>query len=322
MNILITGGAGSFGQALVKYLLQNRTVEKYGHKYFYDKIIIYSRDEHKQEQMRQKFSTYVGYDSLRFLIGDIRDKARLQLAIQDATTIVHAAALKVVPTGEADPMEFIKTNVIGTQNLIECCLNTYNKGSHLKVMMLSTDKAVHPINLYGASKLCAEKLLLAANNIHGEYGPRFSVVRYGNVAGSNGSVIPLFGKYVKEGLSLPVTDSAMTRFYLELSEAVEFTLNSIQKMNGGEVFVPNMPSFRVMDLAKAFYNESKQLAKDHDYLIRQVGIRPGEKLHERILSDYEIELPQYRGIPASSDKNNTFLTIEDLRTRLIEMGML
>lgn len=316
MNILITGGTGSFGQACVEYLLKNATVEQYGNKYYYDKIIIYSRSEQRQEEMRQKFMKYIGHDSLRFLIGDIRDKARLQLAMVDADVIIHAAALKVVPTGESDPIEFVKTNVIGTQNLIECCLNAYNKGAHLKVMMLSTDKAVHPINLYGATKLCAEKLFLAANNIHGEFGPRFSVVRYGNVAGSNGSVIPLFAKCIKEKIALPVTDYSMTRFYLEINEAIEFTLNSISKMQGGEVFIPNMPSFRINDLVTAFYSNGDYTYYDSNI----IGIRPGEKLHERILSDYEIDLPQYKGIPASSDQNETFLNVNDLKIKLKEMG--
>lgn len=297
-NILITGGSGSFGNACVKHLLAN---DHFG------KIIIYSRDEHKQEAMREKFNND---GRLRFFIGDVRDKDRLFLALNTVDTVIHAAALKIVPLAESNPMEYVKTNVFGTQNLIDCCL--LHAGAIEKIIMLSTDKAVHPLNLYGATKLCAEKLVLASNNIHGpRHSPKFSVVRYGNVCNSNGSVIPLFAKCVKEGKLLPVTDSYMTRFWLELEEAVEFTLNSLAKAKGGEVFVPNMPSMRIMDLVEAFGHR-------HTY----IGIRPGEKLHEQILTDSESELEIYKNIPKNSGTNNTFLTVNHIRDRLKAWGML
>lgn len=291
MNLLITGGTGSFGQALVKYLLA---------KELYDKIVIYSRDEHKQELMKEKFKS----DKLRFLIGDVRDKDRLQLAVDNAHDIVHTAALKIVPNAEYDPFEYIKTNIMGSQNLIECAINHKLIGydgatTYPKVIALSTDKAVSPLNLYGATKLTMEKLFIAANNIRGQYGPKFSVVRYGNVFGSNGSVMPLFKRMKEMGAPIPVTDYRMTRFFITLEEAVEFTMNSLNKMQGGEMFIPNMPSFKIIDLASCF-----------DSQITEIGIRPGEKLHE------EIEIGR------SSEHNDVWLSQNDLRAQLRDMGVL
>lgn len=285
MNLLITGGTGSFGQALVKYLLQ---------KELYDKIVIYSRDEHKQEQMRERFNS----DKLRFLIGDVRDKDRLYMAMNGINHVIHTAALKIVPSAEADPFEYVKTNVMGSQNLIEVCW--LHSTSVSKVMALSTDKATSPINLYGATKLTMEKLMIAANNINGynKY-PHFSVVKYGNVANSNGSVIPLFKRMKEMNAPMPITDIRMSRFWLKLEEAVEFTMNSLNKMQGGETFIPDMPSFRVIDLAKCFSDE-----------ITEIGIRPGEKLHE------EIEIGR------SSENNDVWMSATDLDLQLREMGAL
>ncbi len=282
MNLLITGGTGSFGQALVKYLLQ---------KDLYDKIVIYSRDEHKQEQMKEKFNS----DRLRFLIGDVRDKDRLYMAMNGINHIVHTAALKIVPSAEYNPFEYVKTNIMGSQNLIEVCW--LHSKSVSKVIALSTDKATSPINLYGATKLTMEKLMLAANNIN-EY-PHFSLVKYGNVAGSNGSVIPLFKRMKDMGAPMPITDKRMTRFWITLEEAVEFTMNSLDKMKGRETFIPDMPSFRVIDLAKCFSDE-----------ITEIGIRPGEKLHE------EIEIGR------SSENNDVWMSATDLDLQLREMGVL
>jgi len=308
MNILILGGTGSFGHGAVEYLLKNKTVEKYGHKYFYDKICIYSRDEHKQELMQHKFND----SRLRFWLGDVRDKDRLQMAVNDATHIIHAAALKIVPSAEYSPFEYIKTNVLGSQNLIDCCLNSPIAPSGWpKVIALSTDKAVMPINLYGATKLCMEKMFFAANNIRGEYGPKFSVVRYGNVCGSNGSVIPLFARLKKEGEPLQITDIAMTRFWLRLEEAVEFTFNSLNKMQGNELFIPNMPSFRVLELAKAF-----------GHMYQFSGIRPGEKIHENLFTEDECEKYNISTLPKSSGENNVWMSVKDIKTELKEMGYL
>jgi len=280
MNILITGGTGSFGQALTEKLLS-------GNKY--QKIGIYSRCEHKQEQMKNRFKD----ERLRFFIGDVRDKERLALAIRDYEIIVHAAALKIVPSAEYNPFEYIKTNVLGAQNLVDCCVTPATSYGGIlslkKVIALSTDKAVHPINLYGATKLCAEKIFNAANNIRGPHGPKFSVVRYGNVANSNGSVIPLFMQQIKELKQLTITDDSMTRFWITLDEAVNFVLQCIERMYGGETFVPDMPSFRVKDLAMVMmgnYPPEKQWCE-------VIGIRPGEKLHEEIITQEELQNTDY-----------------------------
>lgn len=270
MNILITGGTGSLGQALVAKLLPLPT---------YQKIIVYSRDEHKQEQLKIKLKDH---PKLRFFIGDIRDKERLMLALNNVDQVIHTAALKIVPTAEYNPFEAIKTNVLGTQNLIDSCI--YHKDVVRKIIFVSTDKAVSPINLYGATKLCAEKLIIAANNIHGPHGPKFSVVRYGNVANSNGSVIPLFKEQIKNNQQLTITDDRMTRFYITLDEAATFVLQSLERMYGAETFVPEMPSFKIKDLALTMmenYPPEKQWCTT-------VGIRPGEKLHEEIITKEEL----------------------------------
>jgi len=281
VNILITGGTGSFGQALTaKLLTMNR----------WNKIGIYSRDEHKQDLMNKKFNN----PKLRFLLGDIRDKDRLTLAIRDYDTIVHAAALKIVPSAEYNPFEYIKTNIMGAQNLVDAAVNGYNIVPYgaQKVIALSTDKAVHPINLYGATKLCAEKIFNAANNIRGPHGPKFSVVRYGNVANSNGSVIPLFMQQLKENKQLTITDDSMTRFWITLDQAVDFVLGCIDRMYGGETFVPDMPAFNIKDLAMvmmASYPPERQWCE-------VIGIRPGEKLHEEIITEQELCNTDYDGL--------------------------
>lgn len=254
-NILITGGTGSFGKKFIKILLD---------KYKPNKVIVYSRDELKQFEMGQVYNE----PCMRYFIGDVRDKERLSLAMKDVDYVVHAAALKQVPAAEYNPMECIKTNIMGAQNVIDACMANNVE----KVIALSTDKAANPINLYGATKLASDKLFTAANNIVGTGRTRFSVVRYGNVVGSRGSVVPFFKGLIERGATeLPVTDERMTRFWLKLEDGVEFVLKSFQRMQGGEIFIPKIPSMRILDLAKAIAPEAK---------IRIIGIRPGEKLHE------------------------------------------
>lgn len=254
-NILITGGTGSFGKKFVQVLLE---------KYRPRKIVVYSRDELKQFEMQQMFHD----SSMRYFIGDVRDYARLERAMYQIDYVVHAAALKQVPAAEYNPMECIKTNVGGAQNVIDAAISCDVK----KVIALSTDKAANPVNLYGATKLCSDKLFTAANSLVGDRPIRFSVVRYGNVVGSRGSVVPLFKHLVKSGAKeLPITDERMTRFWLRLRDGVEFVLKSFYRMQGGEIFIPKIPSMHIVDLAKAIAP---------DLPIRIIGIRPGEKLHE------------------------------------------
>lgn len=254
-NILITGGTGSFGKKFIQILLE---------KYKPNKVIVYSRDELKQFEMGQVYNA----PCMRYFIGDVRDKERLSLAMKDVDYVVHAAALKQVPAAEYNPMECIKTNIMGAQNVIDACMANDVE----KVIALSTDKAANPINLYGATKLASDKLFTAANNIVGQGRTRFSVVRYGNVVGSRGSVVPFFKGLIERGATeLPVTDERMTRFWLKLEDGVEFVLKSFQRMQGGEIFIPKIPSMRILDLAKAIAPEAK---------IKIIGIRPGEKLHE------------------------------------------
>ncbi len=256
-TILITGGTGSFGKCFVKTVLTRFNPRK---------IIVYSRDELKQFEMQQQFSAY--QHKLRFFIGDVRDKDRLYLALRDVDIVVHAAALKQVPAAEYNPLECIKTNIIGAENVIENCLLR----SVSKVIALSTDKAANPINLYGATKLCSDKLFVAGNNLSGDKPVRFSVVRYGNVAGSRGSVVPFFKRLIAEGATeLPITDAEMTRFWITLDEGVLFVLASLTRMHGGETFVPKIPSIRITDLASALAPQLPQ---------KVIGIRPGEKIHE------------------------------------------
>ena len=260
-SILITGGTGSFGRAFVRSTLaRNPNIKR---------LVIYSRDELKQYEMAQMFSEKL-YPGLRYFIGDVRDEARLQRALEGIDVVVHAAALKQVPAAEYNPFECIKTNVLGAQNLIEACLSNGVQ----RVVALSTDKAAAPINLYGATKLCSDKLFIAANNITGNRDLRFSVVRYGNVMGSRGSVIPFFLERRKSGV-LPVTDPRMTRFNISLQEGVDLVLWAIDNAWGGEVLVPKIPSYRITDVANAVAPECRQ---------EIVGIRPGEKIHEEMIT--------------------------------------
>ena len=261
-NIIITGGTGSFGKELTKFLLT-----KYKK---INKLIIFSRDELKQYEMAKNLDKNK-HRCLRFLLGDIRDKERLSRALQDVDYVFHAAALKQVDTAEYNPFEFIKTNIIGSNNLIEACLDNSVK----KVLALSTDKASSPVNLYGATKLCADKLFTSANNIVGKKDLCFSVLRYGNVLHSRGSILPLIIERLKKNKSFKITDKRMTRFNIELKEAIEMSLETMKNMLGGEIFVPKLKSYKVLDLVKALDRNNK---------IEIIGIRPGEKLHEEMIS--------------------------------------
>ena len=255
-SILITGGTGSFGHRYVSTLLQQYNLKR---------LVIYSRDELKQYEMAMKFQ---GHENvMRFFIGDVRDASRLREATRGIDIIIHAAAIKHVPIAEYNPMECIKTNIYGAENVIQAALDN----SVEYVMALSTDKAANPINLYGATKLASDKLFVAANNMSGGR-TKFAVVRYGNVVGSRGSVVPFFKKLIKEGAdSLPITHKDMTRFWITLQQGVDFVLKCMERMDGGEIFVPKIPSVRIVDLAKAMAP---------DLPIKTIGIRPGEKLHE------------------------------------------
>jgi UDP-N-acetylglucosamine 4,6-dehydratase len=256
-SILITGGTGSLGKALIAKLLTTRV----------RRIAIISRDELKQHDLRQQFKD----ERLRWFVGDIRDSDRLLRAFHGVDFIVHAAALKQVDTGEYNPTEFIQTNIFGSQNVIDAAI----KAGVKKVVALSTDKASSPINLYGATKLTADKLFIAANNFSHSYGTTFSVVRYGNVMGSRGSVIPYWKYLASQDLPLPVTDKRMTRFWISIDSAVTFVLESLESMNGGELFVPKIPSMKIIDLATAVSPNVE---------IVEIGMRPGEKLHEEMIS--------------------------------------
>jgi UDP-N-acetylglucosamine 4,6-dehydratase len=312
-TILITGGTGSFGKAFVSNLLKNHDPKK---------VIVFSRDELKQFEMKNQ----VREDSrLRFFIGDIRDKDRLMRAFSNVDYIVHAAALKQVDTGEYNPHEFIRTNIIGSQNVVDAALDSGVK----KVIALSTDKASSPINLYGATKLTADKLFTASNVYGTNSQTSFSVVRYGNVMGSRGSIIPVFKELAEKGLEIPITDKRMTRFWITIEQAVSFVQESFREMSGGELFVPIIPSMKITDLARALAPNSK---------IKEIGIRPGEKLHEEMISSDDsrrtikqankyiifpisaewnyIEplgetLPE--GFSYRSDTNDLWLTIEDIK---------
>lgn len=270
-SVLITGGTGSFGKKFVEVLLKRQPDIR--------RVVIYSRDELKQFEMAQTFSRSE-YPNLRFFIGDVRDESRLRLAMENVDTVIHAAALKQVPTAEYNPFECIKTNVIGAQNVIEAAMATGVKN----VVALSTDKAAAPINLYGATKLCSDKLFIAANNIRGKRDLKFSVVRYGNVMGSRGSVIPFFMEKRKTGV-LPITDLGMTRFNISLEEGVDMVFFALENALGGEIFVPKIPSYRIKEVAEA-------IGPDCEHPV--VGIRPGEKLHEEMIT--------------SSDSQNTIET--------------
>lgn len=319
-SILITGGTGSFGHQFIETLLERYTPSR---------IVVFSRDELKQFEMQQRFPQPV----MRFFLGDVRDAARLRQAMRGIDYVVHAAALKQVPAAEYNPMECIKTNIHGAENVIAAALDNEVK----RVIALSTDKAANPANLYGATKLCSDKLFVAANNIAGGHATRFAVVRYGNVVGSRGSVVPVFKQMLAQGAKeLPVTDRRMTRFWITLEQGIEFVIRSFERMYGGEIFVPKIPSMRILDLVES-------LAPGMP--IKDIGIRPGEKLHEIMcpsddshltleFADHFVICPSIRfikqadyttnalgetgmevkeGFDYSSGTNPHFLTVEELR---------
>ena len=298
-SILLTGGTGSFGRAFTKEILKRCPTLK--------RLVIFSRDELKQFEMAQEFPKEK-YPAIRFFLGDVRDQQRLKRALEGIDTVVHAAALKQVPAAEYNPFEFIKTNIMGAQNLIEACLDAKVK----RVVALSTDKAAAPVNLYGATKLCSDKLFIAANNFRGERDIRFSVVRYGNVMGSRGSVIPFFLEKAKEGV-LPITHPDMTRFNILLEEGVDMVLWALENAMGTEIFVPKIPSYRITDVAKAVAPNCK---------IEVVGIRPGEKLHEEMITTsdsattidigpYYVILPINNGVKKRYMKERNALAVPD-----------
>ncbi|HUN52565.1 MAG TPA: UDP-N-acetylglucosamine 4,6-dehydratase (inverting) [Candidatus Sulfotelmatobacter sp.] len=263
-SVLITGATGSFGREFVRRLLRAAKPRR---------LIVFSRDEMKQFEMRNEFEPLDAKGVLRFFIGDVRDQSRLELALRGVETVIHAAALKQVPTAEYNPFECIHTNVLGAEHVVQSALRCGVE----RVVALSTDKAASPINLYGASKLASDKIFIAANNLSGADGARFAVVRYGNVVGSRGSVIPFFKRLAAEGAdSLPITDPRMTRFWITLPSAAEFVASCLGSMHGGEIFVPKIPSMKVVDLATAIAPGLKH---------RIVGIRPGEKLHEVMITE-------------------------------------
>ena len=320
-NVLVTGGTGSFGQKFVEIALRD---------YDPQKIIIFSRDELKQFEMQQKF----GKDSrMRYFLGDVRDKERLNRAFDDVDIVIHAAALKQIPAAEYNPFEAIKTNVIGAENVIEAAIDCGVKN----VIALSTDKAANPVNLYGATKLCSDKLFVAGNSYVGEQDTSFSVVRYGNVVGSRGSVIPYFLEQRSNG-KIPITDIRMTRFWITLEQGVRFVLDSLHRMSRGEIFVPKLPSMKVADLAMVIAPECEQ---------EIVGIRPGEKLHEVMITeedarhtfefrDYYVIVPQFRwwkrencqngqalpdGFIYSSDRNDWWLSEAEIKEIVQDMSL-
>ena len=289
-RILITGGTGSLGKKLVEIILKRYPDVK--------RLVIFSRDELKQFEMSQQYSEQ-DYPCIRYFLGDIRDVQRLKRAFEGIDIVIHAAALKQVPAAEYNPFEFIKTNVLGAQNIIDAVLDNNVQ----TVVALSTDKAAAPINLYGATKLCSDKLFVAANNIKGNHNVRFSVVRYGNVMGSRGSVIPFFMNKKKEGV-LPITDEGMTRFNISLEEGVEMVLYAAEHAVGGEIFVPKIPSYRILDVAKAIAPEAK---------LKINGIRPGEKLHEEMITSSDsfntIDLgPYFAILPQGNNKLQEYYT--------------
>lgn len=312
--VLITGGTGSFGKQFIETVLREDAPRK---------LIVFSRDEVKQYDMHQRFGEQQ-YPCMRYFIGDVRDKDRLYRAMDGVDIVIHAAALKQVPTAEYNPIEVIKTNVMGAANIIDAAIDRNVE----KVIALSTDKAANPINLYGATKLCSDKLFVAANGYSGRHGTRFSVVRYGNVMGSRGSVIPFFQQMRGTGV-LPVTDPKMTRFWITLEQAVKFVVMSLQRMQGGEIFVPKIPSMNIIDLARAIAPECR---------FDVVGVRPGEKLHETMVPEDDARntveyddcfvirpasangraytnggKPCPEGFRYSSDNNSNWLTVEELQ---------
>lgn len=296
-SILITGGTGSFGKKMTKMLLKNYPE--------IEKIVIYSRDEFKQFEMSNQ-PEFEKSKKLRYFIGDVRDKDRLYRAFDGIDAVVHAAALKQVPACEYNPFEAIKTNILGAQNIIDAAIDRGVK----RVIALSTDKACAPINLYGATKLCSDKLFVSSNAYVGSKETRFSVVRYGNVAGSRGSVIPFFEKLIKEGAKeLPITHMEMTRFWLQLEDAVELVIQAFENMKGGELYVKKIPSMKIVDLAKAIAPELP---------LKIVGIRPGEKIHEMMISRedarYTVEFDKYYEIRSLSEFSEFSIRYETGKT--------
>ncbi len=315
-TVLVTGGTGSFGKEFTRIVLE---------RYDVDRLIILSRDELKQADMKAEFENN---SRLRFFLGDIRNKDRLYRAFDGVDIVIHAAALKRVPECEYNPFEAIKTNVIGAQNIINAAIDRGVK----RIVALSTDKAANPVNLYGATKLCSDKLFIAGNSYAGGQNTRFAVVRYGNVLGSRGSVIPFFNKMRETG-KIPVTDPRMTRFWITLKDGVEMVLTALEKMRGGEIFVPKIPSMKITELARAIAPECQQ---------EIVGIRPGEKLHEILITesdsrhtlefkDYYIIKPEFNwwdssnhqdgkplpdGFEYTSDKNKQWLTLEEMQEKI------
>lgn len=300
-SILITGGTGSLGKALTKHIFKEFTDVK--------RLVIYSRDEQKQFRMAQEYPNS-DYPQIRFFIGDVRDKSRLTRALHGIDYVIHAAAMKHVPIAEYNPSECVKTNVNGAENVINACLETEVQ----KVVALSTDKACAPINLYGATKLTSDKLFIAANNIKGWNPIVFSVVRYGNVMGSNGSVIPFFLNKKKEG-SLPITDPQMTRFNISLQGGVEMVMHALEHAWGGELFVPKIPSYRIMDVAEAVGPECEKPI---------IGIRPGEKVHEEMItasdSFYTYDLGKYYTILPATHKWSLDEYIDQFNAKKVPLG--
>ncbi len=318
-SVLITGGTGSFGKLFVKTALEKLNLKR---------LVVYSRDELKQYEMQQ----HLNAEYLRYFIGDVRDADRLRRALDGIDVVIHAAALKQVPACEYNPFEAIKTNVIGAENIINACIDLGVE----RVLALSTDKAANPINLYGATKLCSDKLFIAGNHYSGKRKTRFAAVRYGNVVGSRGSVIPFFLARKKTGV-LPITDKRMTRFWITLQQGVDFVINSVERMHGGEIFVPKIPSMNIMDLAEVIAPECK---------VEIVGIRPGEKLHEVMvpeddarttveLDDRFVIQPSFQWWDASrysegkpcadgfrygSDTNDKWLTRDELRRMVADVS--
>lgn len=317
-SVLVTGGTGSWGRAFARHALTDGRVSR---------IVIYSRDEQKQEEMARELQPDDPDGRMRYMLGDVRDEPRLRSAMRDIDTVVHAAALKIVPKCEYDPIEAVRTNIGGAENVIHASI----AAGVSNVIALSTDKAVAPLNLYGATKLTAERLFIAANHLSGSTGDedatRFSVVRYGNVAGSRGSVIPLFKRLHAEGRPLPITHPEMTRFWITIEDAVNFVIGCFEIMRGGEIFIPRMPSFRIVDLADAIDSRNTMI----------VGIRPGEKIHETLITPHDTPYlqadssgPGFAGFTIqpewasflklnpmdftySSDTNTQWLSVDDLR---------
>jgi len=324
-SVLITGGTGTFGRAFAKECLQTGV----------ERIVIYSRDEQKQEDMARELAGFDQLKTLRFFIGDVRDENRLRMAMRGIDTVVHAAALKIVPACEYNPIEAVSTNIVGAEHVIRSAIDNGVRN----VVALSTDKAVEPVNLYGATKLTAERLFIAANHLSGSPGKpdatRFSIVRYGNVAGSRGSVIPLFKRMHANGETLPITDPRMTRFWISIGDAVLFVMRALNDMRGGEIFIPKMRSFRVADLADAidpvdqYSLQGVPIASDR----KVIGIRPGEKLHETLITSHDtprlyddalgrqfIIFPEWISINGklsdftySSDTNPDWLSTDEIR---------